>query len=147
MTPAALEAYLHAQIPLTAGLGLRVRASGPAGVTLSAPLGPNINHHATVFGGSVSALAIVAAWSWLYLTLADRHVTAGIVIQRNAVEYLAPVTGDFEAHCAGAPAAVVARFLQTLQRHRRARLALEATVSQGGAGCATFQGEYVAVRT
>ena len=38
-------------------------------VVLSAPLAPNINHRETVFGGSASAVAILAAWSMLHLRL------------------------------------------------------------------------------
>jgi len=38
-------------------------------VLLTAPLAANINHRATVFGGSASAVAILAAWTYLYFVL------------------------------------------------------------------------------
>ncbi|MDL2338661.1 MAG: YiiD C-terminal domain-containing protein, partial [Pseudomonadota bacterium] len=38
-------------------------------VVLAAPLAPNINHQDTVFGGSASAVAILAAWSMLHTKL------------------------------------------------------------------------------
>ncbi len=60
-----LERYLQDRIPLSRAMAVEVRTASPAGVTLFAPLAPNINHRDTVFGGSASALAILAAWSAL----------------------------------------------------------------------------------
>jgi thioesterase domain-containing protein len=56
-----LQAYLHAHIPLSAAMQVSVDAVAADGVTLRAPLAPNINHRETVFGGSASAVAILAA--------------------------------------------------------------------------------------
>ncbi len=147
MTPAELEAYLHAHIPISREMGVRVAACDPAGVTLAAPLAPNINHRATVFGGSASAVAILAAWASLHraMTLAGRP--ARLVIQRNRVDYLAPIAGDFTARCEGLPEAKLAAFLRMLARHGRARADLTATLEFEGAVAARFAGEFVALRT
>jgi thioesterase domain-containing protein len=58
-----LEDYLHVHIPLSAAMQVAVVAVDASGVTLAAPLAPNINHRDTVFGGSASAVAILAAWA------------------------------------------------------------------------------------
>ena len=74
MLPDQLERYLHEHIPLSKAMGVSVLSVGEEAVTLRAPLAPNINHRETVFGGSASALAILAAWSLLHTRL-DRKST------------------------------------------------------------------------
>jgi thioesterase domain-containing protein len=64
-----LQAYLHERIPLSRAMEVAVREAGSDGVVLYAPLAPNINHRDTVFGGSASAVAILAAWSALYVRM------------------------------------------------------------------------------
>lgn len=147
MKPGEIEAYLHRQIPISSALGVRVTACDRSGATLTAPLQPNVNHRATVFGGSASAIAILVAWTWLHVALREAGEPARLVIQRNTMEYLAPIAGDFEARCAAPPAAEMEKFLRTYRRHGRARIVLAATLAQGGDDVATFSGEYVAVRT
>lgn len=143
---AEVEAYLHKHIPLSADMGVRVLACDPAGVTLRAPLAPNINHHATVFGGSTSAVGILAAWAWLHFALRSAGHTSRLVIQRNTVNYLAPITHDFEARCTGLPVEQFEEFLRTLDRYGKARATLTAVLTCEGEKVATFSGEYVAAR-
>jgi len=141
-----VEAYLHKHIPLTADMGVRVLACDAAGVTLRAPLAPNINHHATVFGGSTSAVGILSAWTWLHFALRSAGHTSRLVIQRNTVDYLAPITRDFEAHCGGLPPGQFEEFLRTLDRYGKARAKLTASLTCGGEKKAAFSGDYVAAR-
>jgi len=147
LTRAEIEDYLHTHIPLSAAMGVAVRTCDAAGVTLAAPLAPNINHRATVFGGSASAVAILSAWAWLHFTLRGAGLPSRLVIQRNTVDYLAPIATDFEARCAALPAAELEKFLHTLGRHGKARVTVTAELSCEGKRVATFTGDYVAVRT
>jgi len=50
MSPAELESYLHEHIPLSKAMAVSVAEASVDSVTVSAPLEPNINHRATVFG-------------------------------------------------------------------------------------------------
>ncbi len=145
-TPAEVEAYLHGHIPVSAAMGIRVRACGTDGVTLSAPLAPNINHRATVFGGSLSAVAILSAWAWLHFALRSEGLKARLVIQRNTVEYLAPIAGDFEAHCAALAPTAFERFARQFKRVGKARVTLHADLVFEGKVAAKFSGDYVALR-
>jgi thioesterase domain-containing protein len=97
MLPAELERYLHLHIPLSRAMQVSVVAVGAATVVLKAPLEPNINHQETVFGGSASALAILAAWSLLHTCLLDAGIASRLVIQRNRVAYELPIDGEFTA--------------------------------------------------
>ena len=146
-SPAEVEAYLHRHIPLSADMGVAVLACDAAGVRLRAPLAPNINHRATVFGGSASAVTILAAWTWLHFSLRSAGHTSRLVIQRNTVEYLLPIAAEFEVQCAGVPAPQFAQFLRTLDRHGKARVTLAAELWCEGTKAADFSGEYVALRT
>ena|SRR5882724_4485203 len=146
MSLADIEAYLHQHIPISAGMGVRVVACDPQGVTLQAPLAPNINHRATVFGGSASAVAILAAWTYLHFSLGAAELPSRLVIQRNTIDYLEPIAGDFEARCDALPVAALEEFLRTRRRHGKARVTLEAALVCGGVKVAAFSGEYVAVK-
>lgn len=146
MTPNELERYLHEHIPLSAAMQASVVAADADAVVLSAPLAPNINHRETVFGGSASALAILSAWSLVRVRLGD-ECACRIVIQRNSVEYEAPVTGSFTARAELADADAWPRFLQMLERRGRARVAVRAVVESEGVVGARFEGTFVAIRT
>ena len=63
LSPAALEAFLHAKIPLTKAMGLRAIETGPRQIVLEAPLEPNINHLGSVFGGTLHALPTLACYA------------------------------------------------------------------------------------
>ena len=141
-----VEAYLHQHIPLSAGMGVTVAACAVAGVTLRAPLAPNINQHWTVFGGSTSAVAILSAWTWLHFALLTAGQTTRLVIQHSTVDYLAPVTGDFEARCPGLLSMEFDEFLRTLERYGKARATLTSALSCDGVKVAAFTGDYVASR-
>lgn len=146
LSPGEIEAYLHRHIPISAAMGVRVRACDATGSTLAAPLAPNLNHRATVFGGSASAVAILAAWTWLHFMLRTAGQPSRLVIQRNAMEYLAPIAGDFEAQCTAPSVRALEKFLLTLSRHDKARITLDALLTCDGADVARFNGDYVAVK-
>jgi thioesterase domain-containing protein len=143
MAPDILESYLHEHIPLSYHLGLQVLEAGAESVRLRAPLGPNLNHRQTAFGGSISALAILSGWSLLWVRL--RNVTEGhrIVIHSSALSYLAPVRSDFEALCLAPSAETWDAFTRTFATRDRARIELQATVTADGETVARFQGRYV----
>ena len=143
---AEVEHYLHRHIPISAMMGVQVAACDPAGVILRAPLAPNINHRATVFGGSASAVAILAAWTQLHFTLRQAGIAERIVIQRNQIEYLAPIVADFEAVCPALPAEALARLLKTFRRRGRARTEMVVELRCADQVVARFRGDYVAVR-
>lgn len=145
MTANELGDYLRTQIPLTVAMGVVVRELSAERVCLTAPLAPNINHHQTAFGGSVAALAVLSGWALLHARLASRPRPVSLVIQRQQLDYLAPVDAAFEAVCRAPLAADWDRFVHTLDTRGRARLELQASVHCQGRTAASFTGQYVAV--
>ena len=140
-----LEHYLHAHIPLSAAMQVSVEVVAADGVTLRAPLAPNINHRETVFGGSASALAILAAWSLLHTRLLAEGIAARLVIQSNTMDYDAPILGEFTARSALESPGQWPRFTRTLARMGKARLRAVAVLESDGRVAARLAGEFVAL--
>ncbi len=140
-----METYLHSNIPLSAAMGVRVKVATPEEVLLSAPLGPNINHHQSVFGGSGAALAVLSAWTLLHLRLEQDRLDAQLVIQRSSMEYKRPIPGDFHALCKFADETVWHRFRTTLDRRGRARMTLNAHLLHAAREMGSFVGDFVAL--
>lgn len=126
-------------------MGVRVEVATPERVLLFAPLGPNINHHQTVFGGSGVVLATLSAWTLLHLRLAHQRIDAQLVIQRSAMEYERPITGDFEAECRFTDAIAWQRFRAMLDRRGRARMTLKAQLLHASNEMGAFVGDFVAL--
>ena len=139
-----LERTLHAEIPLTHAMGVRVVRADQYGLVLGAALAPNLNHKKTAFGGSLNSLATLACWGLIQLLLRDRGWAITVVIQESSVQFLKPVMRDFEAVCPLPPEPVSERFLHMLERKGRARLALDSVIHADGEIALRFHGQFVA---
>lgn len=140
--PAELAAFLHDRIPLSAAMAVEVRAAGPTGVELYAPLAPNRNHRDTGFGGSAATLAILAAWSALKVRMSAAGLRGRIVIRRNTMSYDRPITAGFSAEASPPEAEAWDRFAATLERGRTARVHVQATLRCEGLAVGEFDGEF-----
>lgn len=145
MQPAELERYLHEHIPLSQAMEVSVVSVEQNAVVLGAPLAPNINHRDTVFGGSAAALATLAAWSLLHTRLLVHGKPCRLVVQRCTMDYGQPIPGDFTVRAVLAEAPAWPRFLRTLERRGRARIAVPAVLEHGGQEVCRFSGEFVAL--
>lgn len=146
MKASELEAYLYQQIPVSKLIGISVLSADADQVVLRAPLQPNINHCDTVFGGSASAVAILAAWSLIHLRLTDMGIASRIVIQRNTIEYTSPIPGDFTATATPPDEASWHRFFETLRRRGKARIQVSSVLEYEHRIAGKFTGDFVALR-
>lgn len=126
-------------------MGVTVQLAEPGRVRLSAPLAPNINHRETVFGGSASALAILAAWTVLHVKLRAQGISSRLVIQKNTMAYDAPIMGDFSAEAVLDDDSDWERFVNTLSRRKRARISVTSMVSCKGEKVGELTREFVAL--
>ena len=117
----------------------------PEAVVLSAPLAPNINHRETVFGGSASAVAILAAWSLLHTRLKSSGISSRLVIQRNIMNYERPISGTFTARSSIPTEAAWEPFTCMLLRKGRARITVCCVLQYEGQSVGHFEGEFVAL--
>jgi thioesterase domain-containing protein len=145
MSPSELEAYLHAHIPLSRAMQVAVVRASPESVVLSAPLAPNINHRDTVFGGSASAIAILAAWSLLHTRMNAEGLASRLVIQRNTMSYEEPIAGTFTAIARAPDAQAWEQFLRMFRRKGRARITVASELHFNGAVAGRLEGEFVAL--
>lgn len=142
---ARLERYMHASIPLVPQMQVRVASFDATGLSLTAPLAPNINHEQTAFGGSIASLATLACWGYLWLLLEDQP-RMHMVVHEAHIRYLKPVTAALTAECAVPAEESLERFLDTLGRRGKARIELKAGIVQEGRLCAEYVGIFVAYR-
>ncbi len=145
MVPKELERYLHEHIPLSRAMQVSVKKTEEDTVVLSAPLAPNINHRETVFGGSASAVAILAAWSLLHTRLNKAGTASRLVIQRNTMDYEAPIQGAFAACATLDRPAEWPQFLRMLARKGKARITVLSVLVYDGRVAGRFSGEFVAL--
>jgi len=139
-----LEVYLHEHIPLSRAMGVKVNEANWSRVELAAPLAPNINHRETVFGGSASAVAILAAWSLIFVRLIQKSMASRVVIQRNVMQYERPIVGMFTASSIDPGVEVWDRFVEMLRRKKRARITIGAILHFDGKTAGEFDGDFVA---
>jgi thioesterase domain-containing protein len=144
MSAQALAQYLHQQIPMSRTMEVGALEVTMDAVRLSAPLAPNVNHRATVFGGSASALAILAAWSLLHVRLRASFPAVSIVIQRQSTSYNRPIQGAFSARAALAQPDDWPRFVRLLARRGKARITVASTLDYAGEQAGQFSGDFVA---
>lgn len=145
MLPSELEQYLHEHIPLSKAMAVSAVSLEHCYVVPRAPLGPNINHRETVFGGSASALAILAAWSLLHTRLRSEAISSHLVIQRNTMEYEPPIVGAFTARSSLAAGAQWQQFTRMLVRKGKARISMTSVLEHAGHVVGKLAGEFVAL--
>lgn len=143
MTPESLQSYLHERIPLSRAMAIEVHAATPQGVTLYAPLAPNINHRDTVFGGSASAVAILAAWSVLYVRMQAEGLAGRIVIRRNTMSYERPIAAGFTARATAPGDDAWATLATTIGRRRPGRIRVGSLLESDGREVGALDGEFV----
>lgn len=144
MNAAELTTYLHDVIPLSAAMQATVLEVERGRVVIGAPLAPNTNHRGTVFGGSLSTLAILAGFSVVLLGLRDEGLQHRVVIQRNEYDYLLPADGPFHATAALRDRRWQ-RFLETIERRGRARITVDAEVIDATGVVGRLEGVFAAL--
>jgi thioesterase domain-containing protein len=140
-----LETYLHEHIPLSKAMQVSVIEADPGFVKLAAPLAPNINHRETVFGGSASAVAILAAWTILFIRLQNEGLYSRVVIQRNQVNYDKPIAGEFIAVAKLDDDVNWQKFIKQLMRHHRARISVTSILEYNDQLAGSMTGDFVAI--
>lgn len=140
-----IERYIHAQIPITAAMGVSVLHADTDRVQLSAPLEPNINHRETVFGGSAAAVATLAAWTLVLLRLRAAGLSTRLVISQNSMTYDRPITDDFQALAVADDLNSWDRFTAGIRRKGRGRITATSGLWLDDQQVAGFAGKFVAL--
>jgi thioesterase domain-containing protein len=139
-----MEELFHAKIPITRALGVRVEEYDGGRLVLTAPLGENVNHLGTAFGGSLNTLAVLSCYGLLWLEL--REEGCNIIIRDSVIHYDRPVRSRLRAVCARPEAKAVETFRRRFRQRGQARIILSATIEDEGVTAARFRGTFAAVR-
>ena len=123
-------------------MGLRVVANDDVRFTVEAPVALNSNHLRTAFGGSINAVATLAAYGFLWMELND--AVAHVVVAESSIRFLRPVREIIRATCGRPDANTLAAFHAQFAEKGRAQIALRVDVTEGGETAAEFEGRFVA---
>lgn len=129
-------------------MGIRIEAASGRQVRAVAPLAANINHEGTAFGGSISAIGVLAGWSLLWCRLREAGVVPvpRLVVSHSQTRYIRPIADDLICTCDGAD---LAPWVAELHRAGRARQNVRAEVvsrSDPGRIAAVVDALFVAIR-
>jgi thioesterase domain-containing protein len=138
----AAEKFLHEQIPITRAMGLRVVAHDEKGFVVEAPVALNSNHLRTAFGGSINAVATLAAYGFLWLELDDAAIH--VVVAESSIRFLRPVRETIRAICLDPAPDELAAFQSQFAEKGKARITLHVKVTEAGETAAEFEGIFVA---
>jgi thioesterase domain-containing protein len=144
MTEFDAEKYFHQQIPITRAMGVRVVAHDENQFIVEAPVALNSNHLRTAFGGSINAVATLAAYGLLWLGLRDYAVH--VVVAESSIRFLRPVRETIRAICLRPDHDEWAAFHTRFAEKGKAHITLRVNVMEAGQAAAEFEGIFVARR-
>ena len=136
------EQYFHQQIPITRAMGVRVVAHDENQFIVEAPVALNSNHLGTAFGGSINAVATLAAYGLLWLAL--REYAAYVIVAKSSIQFLRPVRETIRAICLRPDPAEWAAFQTRFAEKGKAHITLRVSVVEEGRAAAEFEGIFVA---
>ena len=139
------EEFFHEKIPLTRAMAVRVLSHARDSFAVEAPVAVNHNHLHTAFGGSINAVATLAAYAFLWLELRDS--TVEIVVAESAIRFRAPVRETIRAICENPASESFASFQAALSAKGKARITLHVRVEENNVVAAEFTGTFVALRS
>ena len=139
-----VEEFFYDRIPLTRAMGIRVVPHEEHMFAVEAPIALNHNHLHTAFGGSINAVAILAGYGLLWLTL--RSEAADVVIAESSIRFLRPVRERIRAMCVKPDDSALTTLKETFRKKGKSRIKLSVRVEESGLQAAQFDATFVALR-
>ncbi|MBU3015163.1 thioesterase domain-containing protein [Poseidonibacter lekithochrous] len=139
-----LEKKLHEEIPLTKLMKLKVNTYNEKELITSAPLNVNINDKGTAFGGSLSTITIISAWSICWLISKELEIDSkNIVIIKNENSYLKPVRKDIICYTQKPSKEEISILKEKINSKGSASLKIKSKIIEDNKVCVEFEGIYV----
>ena len=138
--------WLKTQIPLLEHLGIEQLGWDGQTLTVPTPLAPNVNDKGTGFGGSQAAIATVAGWCLTTLCLKERGLECDVVIADSHLQYLKPVTTDFETRVTLPDFSTADALAERVEARGKGKLELVVEVLCQEQVCMRLEGVYVAIK-
>lgn len=137
--------YLNRYVPLFTAMQAQLQRCDADGLSMVAPLAPNINDKGIAFGGAMAALAALSGWAMTRTTLSAHNLTGEIVITESSQKFLRPVRHNIVTACQRPAPAVVEEFMQRYRERGKARWTLEVLVHDDNDLAMRFSGQYAAL--
>lgn len=137
--------YLHRYVPLFTAMQAQLQRCDASGLSIAAPLAPNINDKGIAFGGAMAALAALSGWALTRTTLSAHGLTGEIVITDSTQKFLRPVRGQIVTECRRPAAEAVEDFIQRYRERGKARWTLEVLIHDDDELAMRFSGQYAAL--
>ena len=139
-----LQNKLYNEIPLTKLMEIKIQDYNESELITTAPLSININDKGTAFGGSLSTITIISAWSLCWLISKELGFDSkNIVIIKNETSYRKPVTKDIICHTKKPSIEEIEILKQKLETKKSASIKIESNIIENGEICVEFEGYYV----
>ncbi|WP_448211727.1 bifunctional GNAT family N-acetyltransferase/hotdog fold thioesterase [Colwellia sp. MEBiC06753] len=130
----------HNTIPMSKAMNIRVTHFDGDTLFTDCDIAFNKNIHNTMFAGSISTLATLTGWGWVYLALEQADLQGEIVLADASIKYLAPIAG---AGVAKTDVSKVSGDVANLTTNGKARIEVAVDVLTGDKVAAKFTGQYV----
>ena len=139
-----LENKLHNEIPLTKIMGIKIQSYSELELITTAPLEINMNDKGTAFGGSLSTMTIISAWSLCWLISKELGFDSNnIVIIKNETSFRKPVRKNIVCHTKKPSLKEIEILKQKLETKKSASIKIESKIIENGEICVEFEGYYV----
>jgi thioesterase domain-containing protein len=138
------EELFYRLIPITRAMGVRVAEYDGRQLVLEAPLALNHNHLGTAFGGSLNAIATLAAYGWVWLELRDP--ACHVVVRDSSISFRRPVRHDLRAVCHRPEESLVSAFRAGFMGKGKGRIELSVSIEEASLTAVQFVGTFVATK-
>ncbi len=139
-----LQNKLYNEIPLTKLIELEIKDYNDFELITTAPLEININDKGTAFGGSLSTITIISAWSLCWLISKELGFDSNnIVIIKNETSFRKPVTKDIVCHTFKPSKENIEILKQKLLTKKSASIKISSQIIESEEICVDFSGYYV----
>lgn len=139
-----LQNKLHNEIPLTKFMNIKIENYDESKLITIAPLDVNINDKGTAFGGSLSTLTTISAWSLCWLISKELEFNSNnIVIIKNETSFKKPVTKNLVCHTKKPSKEEIKILKEKLENKKSASIKIESQIIEDNEICVDFIGYYV----
>ncbi len=139
-----LQNKLYNEIPLTKLMEIKIQDYNESELITTAPLSININDKGTAFGGSLSTITIISAWSLCWLISKELGFNSNnIVIIKNETNFRKPVTKDIVCHTKKPSNEEIEILKNKLLTKKSASIRIESQIIENNEICVDFLGYYV----
>lgn len=139
-----LQKKLHNEIPLTKMMDIKIQDYNEKELITTAPLSINVNDKGTAFGGSLSTLTIISAWSLCWLISKELGFDSkNIVVIKNENSYRKPVTKDIVCYTQKPTEEEIEILKRKLETKKSASIKINSVIIENNEICVEFKGYYV----